>query len=249
MMKANYSRQVLEDTPSRVLQFLSGVGTSPLIRGALGGFGYTAQDHEEGWTLLHHASGYQAAAPEPLADRPAADAIAELDAWDEPNFRLARAALSRRYPDQAGFVFAGLEAAAGPAAVLSVKTFLDRLDALQGAVAGRDHKVKATKQADAAALKTLSARGITDTERARLRQLIAAAERGEPPTQASAADQDDAALRLTALAALRSWFDEWSETARVVIKRRDQLIRLGLAQRRSGTDKEDPEPTPPAVPV
>lgn len=249
MMKANYSRQVLEDTPSRVLQFLGGVGTSPLIRGALGNFGYTAKDHEEGWTLLHHASGYHVEAPEPPADRPAADAIAELDAWDEPNFRLAQAALSRRYPEQEEFVFAGLQAAAGPAAVLSVKTFLDRLDALQGSIAGRDHKVKAVKLADAAALKTLSARGITDSERTRLRKLIAAAERGEPPTQAPADDKSDADARQEALSALRAWFDEWSETARVVIKRRDQLIRLGLAQRRSGTGKEEPEPTPAAAPI
>lgn len=248
MTKANYSRQVLEDTPSRVLQFLSGVGTSPLIRGALGSFGYTAKDHEEGWTLLHHASGYQIEAPEPT-DRPATEAIAELDAWDEPNFRLARAALLRRYPDQEEFVFEGLEAAAGPAAVLSVKTFLDRLDALQGTAAGRDHKVKSTKQADAAALKTLAARGITESERTRLRKLIAAAERGEPPMQATAGDKQDAEARQEALASLRAWFDEWSETARVVIKRRDQLIRLGLAQRRSGTGKEDPEPTPAATPV
>lgn len=249
MTKAIYSRQILEESPARVLQFLGGVGTSPFIRAALGHFGYTDRDHEEGWSLLHRASGYQTATVEPAADRTAADALAELDAWDEPNFRLARAALSRRHPEQAEFLFAGLTAAAGPAAVLSVRAFLDRLDALAGVAEGRDHKTKGVKQADAAALKTLSERGITAEERARLRKLIAAAERGEKAAPPSARDTDEAEVRLEALVALRAWFDEWAETARVVIKRRDQLIRLGLAKRRAGATEEEPDPTPePAGP-
>lgn len=249
MTKATYSRQILEEAPARVLQFLGGVGTSPFIRAALGHFGYSDRDHQEGWSLLHRASGYQVTTAEPPSDRTAADAIAELDAWDEPNFRLARAALSRRHPEQAEFLFTGLVAAAGAAAVLSVKVFLDRLDALAGVAEGRDHRVKGLKQADAAALKTLAGRGITAEERARLRRLIAEAERGEKAAPPSARDTDDAEIRLEALAALRAWFDEWAETARVVIKRRDQLIRLGLAKRRAGTTEEDPDPTPePASP-
>ena len=31
---------------------------------------------------------------------------------------------------------------------------------------------------------------------------------------------------------LHGWLQEWSETARAVIKRRDQLIRLGIGKRR-----------------
>jgi hypothetical protein len=36
---------------------------------------------------------------------------------------------------------------------------------------------------------------------------------------------------LQKLTALRAWFEEWSGIARVAIKRRDYLIRLGLARR------------------
>jgi hypothetical protein len=36
-----------------------------------------------------------------------------------------------------------------------------------------------------------------------------------------------------ALVEQRQWFEEWADVARSVIKRRDQLIRLGLASRRS----------------
>src|SRR4051812_48357830 len=33
------------------------------------------------------------------------------------------------------------------------------------------------------------------------------------------------------LATLRGWYVDWAETARTVLKRRDQLIRLGLPKR------------------
>ncbi|WP_437723204.1 hypothetical protein [Sorangium sp. So ce861] len=35
------------------------------------------------------------------------------------------------------------------------------------------------------------------------------------------------------LVKLRGWFDEWSTTARAVIKKRGYLIRLGLANRKA----------------
>lgn len=252
MSRPAYSRQVLEETPARVLQFLGGVGTSSLIRGALAKVDYGEKDHQEGWSLLHRASGYQAPATEPAIDRAAADAIAELDAWDEPHFRLARAALERRYPEQAEFLFSGLEPAAGAAAILSVKTFLDRLDALEGKAKGRDPGDKARKQADAAAVALLAGRRISGEERARLRKLIATAEKGVKPDtsldQLAATGEKQAEARLQALVDLRAWFDEWAETARVVIKRRDQLIRLGLARRRSGEDGPAPTPTPEPEP-
>ena len=38
--------------------------------------------------------------------------------------------------------------------------------------------------------------------------------------------------RLEALRALRAWYIDWAETARVVLTRRDHLIRVGLATRK-----------------
>lgn len=37
-------------------------------------------------------------------------AIAVIDGWDEPTFRVARAALARDFPDQGQFVFQDLQA-------------------------------------------------------------------------------------------------------------------------------------------
>lgn len=251
MPKETYSRQVLEESPSRVLRFLGGVGTSPFIRRTLARLGYGAKDHQEGWNLLHRVSGYQTEAAEPEMDREAADAIAQLDTWDEPNFRLARAALSRRFPEQAEFVFKSLEPATGVGAVLSVTTFLDRLDALQGVLEGRDHTKTATRDADAGALQMLMTRGFTPEERKRLRKLIKTAELGTKPDEQldklAAETEAQAEARLQALVDLRAWYDEWAETARVAIKRRDYLIRLGLANRRSNGE-DDPEPGPEPAP-
>lgn len=39
------------------------------------------------------------------------------------------------------------------------------------------------------------------------------------------------------LLALRVWYEDWAEVARVMIRRRDYLILLGLAERKSPTVK------------
>jgi hypothetical protein len=38
--------------------------------------------------------------------------------------------------------------------------------------------------------------------------------------------------RQRVLVELRAWYEDWSEMARVTFKRRDHLLRLGLAQRK-----------------
>jgi hypothetical protein len=226
----------LEETPERSLRFLSGVGTSSGIRTILASRGYSEAEHQQGWKLLHLATGYETPISPPRQNQAASQAIAEIDAWDEPNFRLARAALARRFPKQAEFLFQDLAAATGAAALLSVRTLLERLDMLDGKRAGRDHKNKADKKADEEAVALLATRGITTAERARLRKLLDTAESGaQPDPDAEKAAKEaavQAARREEALLDLRGWFDEWSEVARVVITRRDYLIRLGLAKRK-----------------
>ena len=41
----------LEEIPARVLTFLNGVGTTPIIRSILERHGYTQEEHDLGWTL------------------------------------------------------------------------------------------------------------------------------------------------------------------------------------------------------
>jgi hypothetical protein len=224
---------MLDETPSRALALLRALGTSKPIRAQLASRGYSTDDHTEGWKLLSTASGHAMAAEAAVEEHnPARQAIRELDAWDERGFRLARAALRRLHPAQEAFVFENLTASQGAQAVLGIVTFLNRLDSLESGV-----ERKATRRADRAALDTLARRGVTTVERERLRALVIAAqsspEISDADLEGDAAATTAKAKRDVELANLRAWYEDWAATARSVVTRRDYLIRLGLAKRRS----------------
>lgn len=244
LVAATVSRETLEQTPDRVLPFLRAIGTRPPIMALMNARGYTGEDHKEGWNLLHAVSGYiEGAAPETI-DVKVRDAIAELDRWDEDGFRVVRASLGRRHPEQAAFVLEGIGPSVGPAAVTGVNTLLERLDALE-----KSPKRKDTRKRDHAALETLAKRGLDEKERARLAHLVRVAQSLSdvaPADDAGRAKRDQ--HHLEALIALRAWYEEWSELARVAVKRRDYLILMGLARRKSPTTsarigKTAPKPT------
>jgi len=228
LIAANVSRETLDQTPDRVLTLLRAIGTRPAIRGSMNARGYTPEDHKEGWSLLHAVSGYVEGAPPDAIDVKVRDAIIELDRWDEDGFRIVRAALSRRHPEQVAFVLDGIGPSVGPAAVVGVKKLLERLHALE-----KSPERKATRKEDHAALDTLAKRGLDAKERARLAHLVHVAESvgdGPPEDDSERAKKEQA--QTDALMALRAWYDEWSEIARVAVKRRDHLILLGLAKRK-----------------
>jgi hypothetical protein len=235
------SDTVLDDMPARGLKLLGAISSNPYIRTALARRGYSDSTHEQGWSLVLKASGYRRPIAESLAKPEAAAAIAELDAWDEPNFRVARAALVMM-PEQRDFLFQDLEPQTGPAAVASVATFLDRLDELES---GKERK--ATRKPDQAALDKLAERGIAKDERTRLRKLLAVAtaspDAAELPAKAPAGAAKGAmkaAEPREAKVALWAFWTEWSEVAKADIKRRDHLIQLGLAKRKAGKKGKGP---------
>lgn len=221
------SQETLEATPARVISFLRALGTVPVLRKGLEARGYSPDEHQRGWALLQAASGYDADGEGEVAasqvDPEVRDAIAEIDAWDEDGFRIVRAALGRLHPEQAKTVLAGLAPSTGAAAILGVETLLDRLDTL----------AKSKHPADRAAIATLEVRGLTDAERKRLRALVKVAKEGtsrnDTPSEETVQMADD---RQRILVELRAWYEDWSEMARVTFKRRDHLLRLGLAQRK-----------------
>jgi len=180
------------------------------------------------------AAGFRRAASAALARPEAAAAIAELDAWDEPNFRVARAALATM-PEQLAYVFDNLEPQKGVGAVASVTTFLDRADGLESS-----KERKATRKADQAALDKLAERGIGPDERKRLRGLLATATASPEAEALLPAGTSDSAKEAAAKAeqreakiALWTLLSEWSEVAKADIKRRDHLIQLGIAKRKA----------------
>lgn len=86
----------------------------------------------------------------------------------------------------------------------------------------------------------MTKRGIGEAERARLRALVTTATTAAR-TDVEASDAADEPAPNDALLKLHAWYGEWSEVARAVIKRRDHLIRLGLAKRKK-TAKGEPGP-------
>jgi hypothetical protein len=213
------SRPTLERAPDRALTFLNAAARQPAIYAALNALGYTEEDHKEGWALLSVLVRLPNAAP---VDRSVRDAITELDNWDEPWMNTARAALRRLHKPQHDAVFQDLAPTAGPGAVLGVKIFLDRLNALES---GSDD--------DQAALATLARRGLDKAERDRVAALVQKAQSlpSLPDAQARALQSEADALYTRNLLALHEWWSDWSTIARTHIKRRAHLISLGLAAR------------------
>ncbi len=236
---AGPSDTVLDEITPRALKFLGALSTNPYIRATLAKRGYTDAHHNNGWTLLLRASGYRKPTGTVRSAPEATSAIATIDAWDEPNFRVARATLAAEFPDQLTFVFQDLEAQDGVGAVVSVTTFLDRLDELES---GKDRK--ATRKVDQAALVRLAERGIDEGERKRLRGLLGVALSSPPSDDGApsvAADPKGAGELREAKVALYNFHAEWSEIARADIKRRDYLIQLGMASRKTGKKKKKDE--------
>jgi hypothetical protein len=227
----------LEQTPMRLMALLRGIGTIKPVREVLRPLGYTADEHARGWKLLHRCSGFVEG--ESADDNNVADTIAQIDAWDEPTFAIAEAALRHRHPAQHAYVFRDLKPSRGVGAVVGAHTFLSRLDALEAA----PERV-ATRAADHAALATLAARGVTPEERKRVWAMVRAAEEladdaGPDARELSAAEQQGR------LREARAFYEEWSTIARTLVTRRDLLIRLGLAQRKAPAAVEEPKPAEP----
>jgi hypothetical protein len=229
------SKSTLDSAPGRAFAFLRTVGNDPKVAAALHGCGYTSEDHEEGWRLVHALAGFKE--PAGIPESPRVLAEHELQRWVVTGLRRARVALEHKNPAEAAFVFDGLVDTRGPEAVLTVSVFLDRLDALDGGA-----ERKGTRKADHAALATLARRGIDEAERKRLRAYV--------DTVQAANDgvvEQPASDRTTKLLALHAWVQDWSETARTVITNRTMLIRLGAAKRRKSGAA--PIVTPVVTPV
>ncbi len=233
------SDTILDEINPRALKFLGALSTNAYIRAILAKRGYTDTHHNNGWSLLLRAAGYRRPTGTVRTAPEASGAIATIDAWDEPNFRVARAALAVEFPDQLTFIFQDLEPQTGAGAVVSVTTFLDRLDELES---GKDRK--ATRKVDQAALARLAERGIDESERKRFRALLGVA-LSSPPSDDGAPsvipDPKGASELRDAKVALYNFFAEWSEIARADIKRRDYLIQLGMANRKVGKKKNKKE--------
>lgn len=222
MTEAGVTRAVLEQTPNRAFKFLSGVGATITARDVLELHGYTAAVHDEGWRLL------RAASERPVAedrDPVVVKARARLNKIDERTLTLWRVGLSE-YPALRATVLDGLQASDDDDdAFRMFQILVPRIDAL------------ATHPDGPAAIARTAVVGFGPAELDEVRALLVKAEgreRTAPPVDREAQD----AAYVAALVALRRWFDDWSAIAKLFIRRRRVLIRMGLATPRGGEAAE-----------
>lgn len=222
-------QRTLDRVPERVLALLMGIGSIAPVRAGLIQRGYTQQDHDYAFSRLARLT-YLPVDMMGTDTGATRQAVAMLDAWDEPHMAAIHATLRRLHPAQDAFVFDQLAPSQGAFAVLGVARLLDRLDALETGQ-GRD---PSTRDADLAAIKTLENRGYTKAERQRLRELVAQA------TQIKPVAPDSSSERNKILAELYYWYHDWAAQVRLVTTNRSHLIRLGLVRRRSRSAAADP---------
>ncbi len=231
---------VLEATPARVAQFLRAVATRAEIRSVLFASGYTEEEQEHAWQLLMATTEQTQPRAKQESDLKARAALEYLARWDGSMFRRIHAALGRLHPEQDAFVLAQIDKEGAKGAEVAIETVLNRLDALQSSPARA-----ATREADLAALRTLTARGMDAAFFQNLRESVAlarVAKTPQPLPERPEADKRDAALR-----ELHAWYKDWSETARAVISRRDHRNFLGLSKRRRAQRKAEPRPVSVSV--
>ena len=118
------SRLTIGQKANRVLKFMLGMRHRQ-VTSAMAVHGFTPEELDNGWELLRELVGdrlgYSA------ADRGTADAITELDAWENRWFPIIRASLDRHFPEVAERVFFNLRQTEGPQVVVGVDTLLRRL--------------------------------------------------------------------------------------------------------------------------
>jgi hypothetical protein len=231
--------ETLKLGPPRLLTFLQGV-SDPAIRAQFAPLGWSDERLDEAWSLLTELKAANKIPATPVPD-PVTEAIASCEAWQATGLIRARAMLQLTFPEQASFMFHDFVAGSGTAAVLNVATFLDRLQVLEN---GADRK--GSRKADHEALAVIDDTGATKEVLKQLRGLVEAVQTVAPTQPQHLVDAD--AKRTEVLRKIHAWITAWSEMARTVITRRDQMIKLGIAKRRSHKGKSAVG-TPTAPPV
>ena len=203
----------------------------PQVVAQMAPYGFDQFALDEGWTLLRGVVGDRLGVG-PLT--PGDDLLAQLDAWENLWFPVAGAVLRRHAPEIYSKVFHNLTQTQGPEVVLSVDTFLTRLDELA-----------TDPGAGAAALVVLQRHGLTDAVLAEARGLIAQTTRVSGVLETEEESPDDLLRRE---AEMWDYYLQWSAIARVAIRDRRLLRSLGFLKLRrndNGTGEDDLQPDVP----
>lgn len=228
-------RSTIGQKATRTLQLMLAL-RNPNIARQLARHGFTEADLEKGMSLLFALTRGRLGEP-PKVVGPDPQLVRELDAWENKWLPIVSAVLAANHPEAREAVFLNLSQTSGAEVVVSVGTFLDRLEQLprseeEGGL-GRDGK---------AARDLLARRGLTREVAAQARDMIA-----RVPTIAASeeiASDERSEADIEAERQLWNWYLEWSAIARAVITDRRLLRQMGFLQ---GSAEPD-EPAAPAAP-
>lgn len=225
------SELTLKQASKRAFTFLTAVNANGAIRNELAAkVKFTKAREDEGWALLEALRKASVAAT-PQPENQAIEGMAACEAWQSTGLVQVRTMLEMTSPEQALFLFHDFVPGKGMAAVFNVETFFDRLDQL-----AHGPERKASRKADAQALHILDEIGITKET---LKEVGVMVNKAHSAQQSVATDPTETEVqqeeRIEAMRQIHAWVTTWSEMARTVIKRRDQMIQLGIAKRRPKT--------------
>jgi len=217
----------------KVMKFLVASTELPIAK-LMGTRGFSDEDRQEGWGYLDIAAGRH------LSITPGSGSFStqyrpvenELDGWENIWFDVADAALGRLFPSVHAELFKNLSKTSGSAVVLNVKTFVERLEKL-----GKSGGEENTK-----ALALLSKRGLNAACIDEAQTLLGKLAVAQAPDEDEDAEVDEAQLKAdkdAAVDAMWAWYQDWSRTARTVVKNRNYLVMLGLTKPHSSGGRAD----------
>ena len=212
----------------RSVEFLLGLRNRDVAK-ELEPFGFTKDKLDEGWGLLADATGARLAG---IADAAPSQPglLQRIDEFENTWFPVARNVLARHYPDVGRQLFVNLVQTQGQEVVITVLTFLSRLEDMA--------RGEEPFGADGpAARQLLAERGLTEAREAEAHALMAEArDLKRTPADPPRTTEEQAAAE----SALWAWYLEWSAIARVAIKSRATLRKLGFFKRRTSGPDEEP---------
>jgi hypothetical protein len=212
----------------RVLRFLMGL-RYPRVAAALRQHGFSNADRLEGYELLRRLTDDRLDAVAVRAADP--DLLERLDTFENKWLPIADATLRRHFPEARDWLFRNLTMTEGLDLIVSVGTFIRRLDQLP---------TEAPEGKEARAL--LTRRGLDEHALALPREALAELQVEPEAEPRPPITPEETAAREKAL---WDWYLEWSTIAQQSIKDRRLLRALGyLSKTGSGTEELEDESAP-----
>jgi hypothetical protein len=204
------ARRNLVERMARLMTFLVGLRHATAAD-ALEARGLTVEERARGWRLLEAVASPDIRFVD--FDASQRSRLMPLVEWGREWLAIAATALEFHHPSAFESLMGDLDRSDGPSIIVTVRTFLDRLDDVG--------------QSDPTIIEALASRRLDAEERARGRELVRAFSAFEP---AQLVDQDEMHQRARAAEeAMWTYYLEWSSIARTTIKNKRDLRRLGFA--------------------